>query len=412
MKNPAPESIARGFWWLWSAQSISLLGSFAVQFALIWWITATTQSASLLAIAAMVGLLPQVLLGPIVGAMVDRWNRKIIMLGADAAIALASLWLAWMFANNAANITHVMIILGVRSLGGAFHAPAMLASTTLMIPKEHYIRIQGLNQSLQSGAPLIAAPLGALMVSVLSMPAVMLVDVATAVAAIVPLLFIHIPQPAIATDEVAKPALLADIKDGVSYLVTDKSQVYLVSGAVLVNLSIVPGFALLPLFVLQELQAGAYQLSWLEMVFGAGGLTGGIMLAVWGGFANHVTTALVGFAMLGFATMTFGLVPAGNMLAAMAAMLFVGVSAAMINGAITTVMQLKVPANMQGRVFSLMASLAGAMTPVGLLLAAPVAELLGVRFWYLLGGGVCILISGLALAIPDIRRLADVTEQP
>ena len=143
MNQHAPKEFSDRFWLLWSSQAVSLAGSFAVQFAIIWWLTETTGSATVLATAAMIGLLPQVFLGPFFGALVDRWNRKRIMLFADSAIAIASGWLAWMFYIDAATTTHVFMVLGARAIGGALHAPAMLASTSLMVPEEHYVRVQG-----------------------------------------------------------------------------------------------------------------------------------------------------------------------------------------------------------------------------------------------------------------------------
>jgi len=138
----------RPFIILWTGQSLSLVGSQAVQFALIWWLTETSGSATILATAALLGLLPPVVLGPVIGALIDRWDRKSVMLAADGFVAAASLLLAWIFAAGIADIPHVLALLFLRAVGGAFHSPAMTASTTLMVPEKHFTRIQGLNQSL------------------------------------------------------------------------------------------------------------------------------------------------------------------------------------------------------------------------------------------------------------------------
>jgi DHA3 family macrolide efflux protein-like MFS transporter len=180
------------FLFLWVGQALSLLGSQAVQFALIWWLTTKTGSASILATAALIGLFPQVAFGPVIGALVDRWNRKRVMLVADTVVALASLALALLFFAGITRTHHVFLILFVRAVGGAFHWPAMLASTTLMVPKEHLTRIQGLNQSLQGGLTIVSAPLGALLLAWLAMGNILLVDVATALFALVPRALIHV----------------------------------------------------------------------------------------------------------------------------------------------------------------------------------------------------------------------------
>ena len=407
MNNQAPKQFAERFWLLWASQAVSIAGSFAVQFAIIWWLTRSTGSATVLASAALVGLLPQVLLGPIFGALVDRWNRKRIMLIADTTVALASAWLAWMFYIDAASITHVFVALGIRAIGGALHAPAMLASTSLMVPEEHYVRVQGLNQALQNGSPLLAAPLGALFVSWLPMSSILMIDVGTALVAVIPLLFVSVPQPQEDPDSSENSSVLADVADGIRYLRQHSEQMYLVLGITLANFFVVPAFVLLPLFVMQELGGGAYYLSVLQLVFAVGGVVGGSLLASWGGFERHVYTVLLGFAFVGAATLLIGIAPTNSQWIPPSAMFFVGAAAAMINGAIMAILQSQVAANYQGRLFTLIGSIAGAITPLALLLAAPVAELFGIRFWYVAGGACCLLLAVAASFVPAITGMED-----
>jgi DHA3 family macrolide efflux protein-like MFS transporter len=407
MNNQSPKQFTERFWLLWGSQAVSLVGSFAVQFAIIWWLTSSTGSATVLASAALVGLLPQVLLGPFFGALVDRWNRKQIMLIADSAIALASAWLAWMFYIDAATITHVFVALGVRAIGGAFHSPAVLASTSLMVPEKHYVRIQGLNQALQSGSPLLAAPLGALLVSWLPMSLIMMIDVGTALVAVIPLLFVKVPQPQESSESSEQSSILADVAEGIHYLRQHRDQMYLVLGATLANFFVVPAFVLLPLFVMQELGGGAYYLSVLHLIIAVGGVVGGSLLASWGGFERQVHTVIVGFAFVGASTLLIGVAPTDSQWMPAMAMFFVGVAAAMINGSIMAILQARVAADYQGRLFTLVGSIAGAITPLSLLLAAPVAELLGIRFWYVAGGACCLLLAATAAFIPAITGMED-----
>ncbi len=158
------EKPLKPFFIIWSGQAVSLLGSQLVQFALIWWLTQETGSATVLAIASLVGLLPQVLLGPFIGVLVDRWNRRWTMLLADSVVALATVLLFLLFWFGLIQTWHVFVILFIRSLGGAFHFPAMNASTTLMVPEDKLTQIQGLNQMLEGGLMILAAPLGALLI--------------------------------------------------------------------------------------------------------------------------------------------------------------------------------------------------------------------------------------------------------
>ena len=183
------------FFTIWTGQAFSLLGSRLVQFALIWWLTRTTGSATVLATASLVALLPQVILGPVVGALVDRWNRRLVMLVADSVVAIATLLLAFLFWHGSVQIWQVYLLLFARAIGGGFHWPAMTASTSLMVPENNLSRIQGLNQMLQGGMGILAAPLGALLLEILPMQGVLAIDVGTALLAITPLLFIGVSQP-------------------------------------------------------------------------------------------------------------------------------------------------------------------------------------------------------------------------
>ena len=183
------------FFTIWGGQALSLLGSQLVQFALIWHLTVKTGSATVLATASLVGMLPGVILGPFVGTLVDRWNRRIIMLLADSLIALATIALAVLFALDAMQIWHIYAVMFIRSLAGSFHGNAMSASTSLMVPVENLTRIQGINQMLTGGLNVVAAPLGALLLEVLPIQGILAIDVVTALFAILPLVFIQVPQP-------------------------------------------------------------------------------------------------------------------------------------------------------------------------------------------------------------------------
>ena len=118
------------FFVIWTGQAFSLLGSQLVQFALIWWLTESTGSATVLATASLVGLLPQVVFGPLVGTLVDRWNRRVTMIVADSVIALAIVGLAALFWIDAAQIWHIYLLMFIRATAGGFHWSAMSASSS------------------------------------------------------------------------------------------------------------------------------------------------------------------------------------------------------------------------------------------------------------------------------------------
>lgn len=392
------------FFVLWTGQALSLLGSMSVQFALVWWLTAETGSAAVLATATLLGIAPQTVLGPFIGALVDRWDRKRIMLVADSAIALASLVLAMLFALDLATVGGVLAMLFVRGIGSAFHTPAMMASTSLMVPEKHLTRIQGLNQSLHGGQLIITAPLGAVLYGTLPMAGVMAVDVVTALIAIVPLLFIHVPQPRRSESEATTgvATTLNDVLAGLRYLRERSGQMTLLGMSAVINLCMLPAFSLLPLLVVEQ-QGGAIQLGWMNSMFGVGTIFGGIALGVWGGFKRRVYTTFMGLIAAGLATLALGAAPTWSL--AMVAMAAVGLSVPFANGPIQAVLQATVAPEFQGRVFTLYASLGTLVAPIGLALAAPVAELFGVRVWYAAGGLACVSMGVVAFFVPAIARL-------
>ena len=160
------------------------------------------------------------------------------MLVADSAVAASSVLLALLFLTGTATTGSVLAALFFRSLGGAYHRPAMMASTSLMVPPAYLTRIQGLNQSLQGGAMIITAPVGALLVATLPMATVMTIDVATALLAVVPLLFISVPQPEKRGGEgpVELRSTWREVVAGVRYLRTRSGHTPLLAMAVLINL--------------------------------------------------------------------------------------------------------------------------------------------------------------------------------
>ncbi len=385
---PPGRKWAARFFTIWTGQAISLLGSQLVQFGLIWWLTKTTESAIVLTTASLVGMLPTVVLGPFVGALVDRWNRRKIMLYADSGIALVTLVLAYLFYMGWAQIWMVYLALFLRSLGGGFHTPAMTASTTLMVPKEHLTRIQGLNASLSNGLNIVSAPLGALLLEALDVQGVLAIDVVSALFAVGPLLFIAIPQPEntrLSQKENLASSVWEDFKDGLNYIKGWPGLIAVLVMALFINMVVGPAFALLPLLVREHFNGGALQLGWFESAFGIGAVVGGLLLGVWGGFKKKIHTSLMGLIGLAVGLGVIGFAAENMMIPAIGGILLVGITISLINGPINAVLQSVVDPAMQGRVFTLVGSLASAMSPLGLIIAGPLSETVSIQIWYILG---------------------------
>jgi DHA3 family macrolide efflux protein-like MFS transporter len=395
------------FFTIWTGQAFSLFGSALVQFALIWWLTQKSGSATVLAIATLVGMLPQIVIGPFAGALVDRWNRRIIIIAADATIAAFSLLLAYLFATGTVQIWHIYAVMAVRALGGAFHYPAMAASTPLMVPNEQLTRINGLNQALQGVNSLVAPPVGALLLSILPTQSILLIDVGTALLAILPLLFLSIPQPKRHEESHAevKPSLWKDVKNGLEYIRTIPGFTAIISMALFLNFLLVPTTALVPLLVTKHFGKGAIELGLLESAMGVGIITGGILLSIWGGFKKKIATSLAGIIGLGIGVMLVGIAPADLFILAIVGNITLGLMLPIANGPIGALMQSIVRQDMQGRVMSLVNSGATAISPLGLLIAGPFSDWLGIRVWFWAGGILCVLIAVSAFFRPVIMNV-------
>jgi len=397
---------ATRFFTIWSGQALSLFGSALVQFALIWWLTQKSGSATVLAIATLVGMLPQIVIGPFAGALVDRWNRRIIMIVADGTIAAFSLLLAYLFATGTVQVWHVYAIMAVRALGGAFHFPAMSASTPLMVPKEQLTRINGLNQALQGVNSLIAPPVGALLLGVLPTQGILMIDVGTALFAILPLLFLSVPQPERREEQLGvKTNLFKDVRDALAYIRTIPGFTAIIFMALFLNFLLVPSGALVPLLVTKYFGKGAIELGLVESVMGVGIITGGILLSIWGGFKKKIVTSLTGIIGLGIGVMLTGLAPANLFLLVLIGNLVLGFMIPMANGPVGALMQSIVRPDMQGRVTSLINSGASAIAPLGLLIAGPFSDWLGIRVWFWAGGILCVLIAASGFFIPIVMNI-------
>ena len=376
---------------LWMGQALSLLGSQLVQFAIIWYLTQTTNSATTLAIASMMGLLPQVLLSPFIGTWVDRGNRRRILIAADSTVAAATLVLALLFASGSIQVWHIYLALFVRAVAGGFHQSAFGASIVLLVPKEQLARVQGFNQALYGGLNIITAPLGAYLLSILPMQGILSIDVGTALLAVTILLSIHIPQPESKPD--AKATFWQDFRAGFRYIVAWRGLVILLGLVMVINLFYSATEPLTPLLITKHFHGDAGQLGWWLSSFAGGTILGGLLLGAWGGFKRKVITAQLGLILMGMSTTMVGLVPADMFWIGLIANSIVGFLLLIINGSFGATLQAVIAPEMQGRVFAFIFSAAMLVSPLALAIAGPFADAFGIQLWFLVAGISCTLMG-------------------
>lgn len=400
----------RPFLIIFSGQAFSLFGSRLVQFALVWYLTAQTGSAQVLTTASIVAIVPQVVIGPFAGALVDRWNRRKVMMISDSLIAGAIMLLAAVFALDRVEVWHIYLVMLFRSVGGAFQWSAMQASTSMMVPKEHLSRIAGLNQSLQGLVNIVAPPTGALLLELLPIQYVLAMDVFTAILAVGPLVFVSIPQPE--RKDTDTKGVLMDMREGFSWIWSKKPMVIIMGISLMINLVITPAFTLLPLLVTTYFNGGAIELAWIQSANGLGMILGGITLGVWGGFKSKSKTAFTAILIGSIGLLGFSQTPANMFWLGVFFVFIFGFMNAIGNSSFFSVLQTVVPFDLQGRVFTLVMATSGAIAPIGLAIGGPVAELVGIRFWFVIAGINIFIGALLGLIIPGIKNLEKELQEP
>ena len=293
----------------------------------------------------------------------------------------------------------------LRSILETFHWSALQASIALLVPERHLARIAGLNQALSGALNMVAPPAGALLLGHLPLPGVLLVDVVTAALAMLALGFVRIPRPG--GFGPARPVGWQEIREGLEYVRRWSGALILMGMGALINFLVNPAFALLPLLVIRHFRGGALELGALESAWGAGIISGGLLLSAWGGFRRRIHTTLIGLIGMGAAILSLGLLPAGAFPFAMGVMFMGGLMNVLTNGPILAILQAVVPPALQGRVLTVVSSVVGLISPLGMVLAGPVADTLGVRVWFVAGGLACALAGGIGLWIPAVVRIEE-----
>jgi DHA3 family macrolide efflux protein-like MFS transporter len=179
----------------------------------------------------------------------------------------------------------------------------------------------------------------------------------------------------------------------------------IIGAAMAINFLMNPAFALLPLLVSKHFEGGAPELSWMEAAMGTGMIIGGIILGVWGGFKRRIITALVGLVVMGALVMAIGFVPSTLLAAAIALNFGTNLVNPIVNGSFGAIIQATVPADRQGRVFSILIALATLAAPVGLLIGGPVADAFGVQTWFIVSGVACALLGGALFLVPSVVNI-------
>lgn len=372
-----------------SAQTISLLGSSIVQYAIIWYITLTTSSGKMLTISTLCGFLPQIFISLFAGVWIDRYERKKLIMLSDSVIAVSTLLLAAAFFMGHENTWFLFAVLMIRSAGTGIQTPAVNAIIPQIVPEEHLMRINGINSTLSSVMMFLSPVISGSILSFAPLWAALLIDVVTAVigVGITSTVFVN-PQE---RRDGKGSSGLEEIKGGIFYLKENKFIRGLLIYQITILFLISPSAFLTPLMVSRSFGSEVWRLTASEMTYSLGMVLGGLLIASWGGFREKIKTTLLAGAAYGILMAGLGTAPV--FLVYLLCNTMIGVTSPCYNTPLTVTIQEKVPSHLHGRIFSFMQIATSCALPLGMTFFGPLADRVPIRNLLAGAGGAVILVS-------------------
>lgn len=371
-------------------QSISLFGSMLVQYAIMWHITLETRSGFIMTLSILAGFIPSLFLSPFAGVWVDRFNRKLIIVLADMFIAITTLITALLFYFGYGSITLLLIVSAFRSLGNAVHTPAVQAFIPELVPEDKLMRVQGINNGIQSSMMIIAPVLSAALLASFELFVIFFIDTITAVLGIFTLI-LFVQSTRVITPIEGKVEYFNDIKLGLNYI---KSHHFLVPFFVftaMVLFFVAPMAFLTPLQTVFNYGPEEWRLSFVEVAFASGMMIGGFSIAAWEGLKNRIHTMALSLILMGLSSIVLSLT---NLFwIYLVSMFIIGLSLPYYNSPAYVMIQEKVDNEYLGRVFSVMGMISSSMMPIGMLVFGPLADVIDIDIIIIFSGIMMIIIT-------------------
>ncbi len=371
------------------SQCITLFGSQIVQMAIVWYVTLKTNSGAWVAAFSICSYIPQFFVSFIGGVWADRYNRKLLIIGADALIAVVTLVMMLIMPYITVEpilLTSLLFMSVIRSAGAGIQNPAVNAVIPQLVPEDQLMRYNGINATMQSvvqfGAPAVAA----VVLTMGTLRTTLLIDIITAVIGIGVFFFILLPKQKKAQET---PSILKDIGIGVHYAYSQQLlRKPLIIYGVFLFLSVPAGY-LAGLFVSRVFGDTYWYLTAVELVGFGGMMLGGLLMSIWGGFKRRSLTLTVSLALFGVMSICMGV--SQNFILYLFLMALYGIALTTVQTTITTMLQENSEAAMQGRVFGLMSSLYSSCYPIGMLIFGPIADKVPLQ-WIMISSGIALIM--------------------
>ena len=373
MEDKRPTGIW-AFGLVWAGQVISLLGSSMTWFALTLWAWQTTGQVTTFALVSFFAFIPTLLFSPLAGALVDRWNRKWVMILSDFGATLATFIVLLLYLTHNLQIWHLYVVGTVGGVFLALQVPAYSAAMTLVLPKEHYARAEGLIELGQSLAGILAPLLAATLLGLLHLNGILLIDLFTFLIALVTLLWARLPEPRVMeTRHVHRETLWQATLYGFRYIFRRRSLVALQTIFFFGNLLEACGSTLVAPMLLARTHNNQLMLGSVQSVGAMGGVLGGMLVGIWGGPRRKIHGILIGWALsnlLGIALMGLG----SSFLVWATASFFFAFFTPIVNGSYQAILQSKITPAVQGRVFATKLLITQIPFPLAMLFVGPLAD--------------------------------------
>jgi MFS family permease len=375
----------KAFWIAWAGQLISLLGSGMTQFGFTIWIYRVTNRATDLALMGVFFMVPLLVMSPIVGLMVDRYNRKLMMMLSDLSAGVTTVVVFFLYTSGNLEVWHLYLNAAINGVFQGFQWPAYSAALSMMVDKKQYVRVSSLLDIAGPASGIVSPILGGAIIGLGDtggfdgLRIIMLIDIVTFIAAIGSLLFIHIPNPdPQAAEKTRSEGFFQEAIYGFRYILERPALLALQSLFMAGNFffSMARGTLLAPM-LLARTDTNAWIFGASQTIGAIGMVIGGVVVGAWGGFKRRIHGVLLGWTLsfVGILITGFGRSEPSWMVGIWAAGIFISsLIVSLINGSNQAIWMAKVSVEVQGRVFSARRLIAWFANPLAALIAGPLAD--------------------------------------
>ncbi|MBP1040775.1 MFS transporter [Vagococcus sp. BWB3-3] len=394
----------KNFYLFLIGQFLSGITSMVVQYSIIWYLTKKTGSATILSFATLLGMIPMVVLSPFVGPLIDRFNKKRLLIITDIIVAIFAIILSIAGTISPSfPLWLVFVSLFVRSIAQTFQMPTIQSIIPTMVPESELTKVNGQLGMVQSANFIIAPALGAFLFAIIPMNRLILLDVFGAILGVGMLLLVMIPS---LVSEGERVHLLADTKFGLKKLTENKGLWYITIIGAAFTLIFMPAASLYPLMTMDYFNGSVGQAGLIEVVYSVGMLVGGAFIGVFGKWKDRMKPILVAYLVLGLTIGASGFLPgtSNGFIFFVVLNTIAGVATPYFNTLLMSMIQQSYDPKILGRVLGVLNSLMSITGPVGLLFAGPLADKIGVEMLFVIAGGGTLLCGILTFTIPAARH--------